>query len=489
MRKGMSKFFLRLSLLLAIFLFSVACGSFTPNENNPMANTPPNDVSSVATSSSTPSVTPPPPQSSAPSEVISNVRLSSSEELWSLAQELWDFYKRRFIFPLSQGNNMLAGARHKGESWIPFDFTSTTFGSRGAYVSEAVGYGLLLSLFMNEQNIFDSILHDAERYLFMHSTGHYSWLGYWDPATQAIERRQTNAASDADMDIAAALILAIGRWGDNTITAELYEPHVETPYISTFTYSERVRTLLETTNRNFLNTYGDLMYINPGFVFLSQNSGFLRDYRAINASYFSFAWLRLYEQFQQREGFFIEDWAEVARDCQQIMTRFRHFDIGLQPDWMGIDGSQILTSDGAVDTRYRYDFFKDAVRVPWRLAKDAIWFNDSFSQDFCNRAVDFVWNNRAGTYFDGNAQHITDNAGNPIFSSGGAAMWSTLFLASDAPEEQKNWWADELRNMVITNEHGSFVSGDNRYFENSLALFALIMLSGRFVNFYELSAN
>ena len=83
--------------------------------------------------------------------------------------------------------------------------------SSGAVVnssnSEGIGYGMLLSVFANDQNTFDKLWMYSQQFLDPHG------LMNWYIAPDGNSVLGTNAATDGDEDMAFALLMADKRWG------------------------------------------------------------------------------------------------------------------------------------------------------------------------------------------------------------------------------------------------------------------------------------
>ena len=218
---------------------------------------------------------------------------------------------------------------------------------------------------------------------------------------------------------------------------------------------------------------------------LTTASGYDDDYWVVNPSYFIIANLELFKEFEQNEGLPQHDWDLVIEGCTNIMKRYVSYDKGLQPDWMDFYGRPILKS-GKTPVNYKYDMYKDAIRVPWRMATYKLWYDGSYVEEYLTNAVNFVWNNKDGLYYYSDGSYYLDYADNPIFDATGVAMWGTLFMVADsATTEQKTFWEDALQNKLLTDAYGDYyVSGERRYYENALATFAAIMYSGRFAKIY-----
>jgi endo-1,4-beta-D-glucanase Y len=71
--------------------------------------------------------------------------------------------------------------------------------------------------------------------------------------------------------------------------------------------------------------------------------------------------------------------------------------LGLAPDWCTANGdpAPYMTSGPSGNG---YDMWYDGIRVPWRIAIDAIWNNESRAVEFLNNGMNFVNDENAAMY-------------------------------------------------------------------------------------------
>ena len=76
-------------------------------------------------------------------------------------------------------------------------------------VSEGIAYGMLIAVYMNDQPLFDELWKYEQQWLDKNG------LMDWYINAAGTERLGTGAASDADEDMAWALLMADRQWGGN----------------------------------------------------------------------------------------------------------------------------------------------------------------------------------------------------------------------------------------------------------------------------------
>jgi len=183
-----------------------------------------------------------------------------------------------------------------------------------------------------------------------------------------------NAATDADEDMALALIVADQRWGGqrrsnttqrhsgirrrqrralnhqrqgDTVTA-LHEDDV---------YREAALTLLD---RILLYEIEDgTNVVKPGDVWGGSD--------ITNPSYFAPGYYHVFAKYTGNAR-----WNAVADQCYATLAALRQYNngTGLVPEWCTATGTPV--SGGTWDYDYKYN----ACRMPWRLAIDYLWFQD-----------------------------------------------------------------------------------------------------------------
>ena len=265
---------------------------------------------------------------------------------WNTALEsTLEGYKTRYI------TNFTSGLVHD---------PSRTADTVSASVSEATGYGLLIFLWGNKQTYFDALWTAAKakqqkaNYLF-------SWIQ--DKNGNVFS---PTSATDAEQDIAMALIFAdrlkktgYSGWKDSVIDYGL-----EATKILGAIYQ------LEISN-NYVYP-DDLGFINPDF----------------NPSYFSPAAYKVFSQFENSST---HNWKGVIDQGYAVMNANPGSSKGLAPDWCNFNGSiPSVISRNAGPKGNGTDFWYDAIRVPFRLALDSLWYNDSRAINFLDNAMSWI---------------------------------------------------------------------------------------------------
>jgi endo-1,4-beta-D-glucanase Y len=322
-------------ILVVLFAVIVSCGNNNPATPGESSSNDHN-FSSIAISSS--SVIP-----DAPLPFLEMVPLSSVSYDWTPAlQATWQGILQTNISPYS------TGLVHRPYSETP-----------GDAVSEGVAYGMMLALYNNDQQSFNSIWQAAEQYLW--NGAYYDWRANESGAVVG-----TGAATDADQDIALWLIFA-----DDLVQKNIWQP-LDT---NALPYKERALSLLDAMwNARMITSSGILA---PGAGWGGQ--------AFVNPGYFAPAFYKIFAQFDTTHN-----WDLVVQTSYDIIEANPGYALGLLPDWMAPSGELLPRGPGYNaygDGKYLY---KDAIRVYWRLATDALWFKEPRAISFLQNAMAFL---------------------------------------------------------------------------------------------------
>ncbi|UPY37051.1 glycosyl hydrolase family 8 [Sediminicoccus sp. KRV36] len=226
-------------------------------------------------------------------------------------QQDWVAFQRRFVTP---------------EGRI------TDNGNRNISHSEGQGYGLLGALRANDQPSFDLILGWTMANLRRSTDALFAWR--WDPSTSP-NVTDLNNASDGDIFIAWALLLAAEQWRNPT-------------YLR----------LGQAIGRDLLRRC--VVNVGSRWVLLPGAYGFQSPQRiVINLSYYAFAALRAISRHVPDPA-----WPRLETDGLALIRDSRFGMYGLPPDWLELprDGGRPVMARG---WPMRFSF--DAVRIPLNL--------------------------------------------------------------------------------------------------------------------------
>ena len=114
-----------------------------------------------------------------------------------------------------------------------------------------------------------------------------------------------------------------------------------------------------------------------------------------------------------------DNWTGVLNAMYAYMQKVQDAGTGVFPDWSNDAGAATKPSNGSADNTY-WQFNKESVRIPWRIAWDYYWYQDpraaavltklngfiskkaSSNPDDMALAVNYSWNLSVGKDYTGN---------------------------------------------------------------------------------------
>ncbi len=275
--------------------------------------------------------------------LYSNSRYSGSTRTFSpytLLQSSWEKYKVNF---LSEDGRILDHSQ---------DNITT---------SEGQSYALLRAVWSDDRQTFDRVWLFTKNNLQHKNDKLFGWKwGKLSDSTYGfLKDGGDNSASDADSDIAFALILAGHRWSSD-------EYIVQSKEILTDMWNKET---VEIRGKRFLAA-GNWAQSSESII--------------VNPSYFSpYAW-RIFASIDTEH-----DWNSLVGPGYELLTNATTSpldtskSVGLPPDWVAVSkatGELKAAPLPNLKTHYSYD----AMRIPWRVALDYQWNRDARAYEYLN---------------------------------------------------------------------------------------------------------
>jgi endoglucanase len=260
--------------------------------------------------------------------------------------------------PRSQETQLLAALwqNYKRTSWEASSGRTIDHQSESVTTSEGQGYTLLRAAWENDQPTFTKTWQWTAAHL-QRPDKLFSWRwGTRADGSSGILTDQggQNTASDADTDIAFALLLAYGRWH---VPEYLQAAQAIVPAI----WQQEV---VQVTGKPVLAADNLERQSTSGAV-------------AVNPSYFAPYAYRVFARLDPAHdwnGLVRNSYALIAAASQSKLDTSRSAD--LPPDWLSVQtrtGQLAATGNSSQTTDFSYDAF----RTVWRTALDAHWSHDA----------------------------------------------------------------------------------------------------------------
>lgn len=312
--------------------------------------------------------------------------------------------------------------------------------------SEGQSYALLRSVWIDDKDTFDLVWKWTKTTMKRPNDHLFGWK--WGKRTDGtygfFENGGENSASDADSDIALALILASRRWDDKTyqtdadnILADLWK--VETAQA------------------------GGKRYLIAGN--WSQDPNRI----IINPSYFApYSW-RIFAHVDKKH-----DWNSLISPAYELLTHVGTAPldgdkgVGLPPDWVAVDkqtGQLSATHLDKLSTNYSYD----AIRVPFRIAIDYQWNHEPKAATYLKNSFTTLHNDYKNT---GKLFNAYAHDGQPLTTIESPALYAGVlgaFMVTD-PDLAKKLYEEKIMRLY-SNDENSF-DPSLPYYEQNLVWFA-----------------
>lgn len=338
---------------------------------------------------------------------------------------------------------------------------------KNSTVSEGIAYGMLIAVFMDEQDLFDDLWQYEQKWLDG-GTGLMNW--YINAAGTGLGSNPSGGgpASDADLDMALALVLADKQWGGQ---GKLGKPYIE---------------LAKTQIHNvWVHEIWDYKYIKPWPA---------NGQPPINLSYFAPAYHRIFARIDTdnvnpttKVNYWIESLdAMYALLNTTVSSSGGNPNYGLVPAWSDLsgkpNGGAFGGSGGPSPTNYQYD----SCRVPFRIGLDYCWFGESRAQAYVGKTTSFF----SGVV--GGASKIVDGYGldgapQAQYQKDGNAQTQSAAFVGPAAVGAMNSSANQ---RFLDDAYGILAAGKSvvggTYYDESWMVLSLLMMTANFVDYTSL---
>lgn len=326
----------------------------------------------------------------------------------------------------------------------------------GGSISEGQAYALLRALWADDPATFARVYHWTYKNLSRRQTHGDALLAWhWGRDQDGSEKvLDWNTATDGDLDYALALVLAARRG---------WRPPPGAPE-----YAAEARQVLQNIlDLETVRLPGGELLLTPG------NWHEDRPPYLVNPSYFSPAAYRVFADLQPRAG-----WEGLRDAAYALLPRLASGmgdlkGVGLFPDWCRVDELGRPAPAPGRDTHFGWE----AVRLPWRLALDGLWFREERATRLLQqRFLPFFqqeWQAR------GRLMALYSYEGKPLVNYESPVLYAGVLAAALAARDQA--FARQMAARILTfyrqeKDRAFFAEPDNYYADNwawlGLALYA-----------------
>jgi len=325
-------------------------------------------------------------------------------------------------------------------------------GNTSKNVSEAQGYGMMITAFMagydtNAQLYFDGLYH----FYKSHPSNINLNLMDWQQITcNDSPSNDDDSASDGDIDIAFSLLLANRQWGSQGTINYLLEA---TQIIEAIMASDINHAVWSVKLGDWANS-GDSQYY-----YGTRSSDFIMDhFRAF------------YCQTQNT------NWNQVINTCYNLLTNIQvnySPNTGLLPDFIiHLNSNSRPAGANYLEGNHDGEYYYNACRTPWRIALDYLLNNELIAKNSINTI-----NTWLRTSTNGNTNQISNGYklnGEALYNWNDASFIGPFTVAAMCDINHQDW-LNNLYNELLSN---TIASGD--YYSNTIKLLSLISISGNY---------
>lgn len=199
---------------------------------------------------------------------------------------------------------------------------------------EAQGFAMVAIAYMGDKSIFDKMYDFYKSKCSANTCG----LMNWKVNCTGVEPNGAGAATDGDIDVACALIVANWQWPDAG-------------------YDTKAKDLIGKLDRMITQCSG-LSTVYPG---CNTGNGLWGGCNETDISYYAPAFFRYFAELTGDDK-----WKKLADDTHTIRDNAANKTTGLVPDWQSVAGN------AGAGSRNAY-FGPDAIRAPYKQALDYVW--------------------------------------------------------------------------------------------------------------------
>jgi endo-1,4-beta-D-glucanase Y len=320
----------------------------------------------------------------------------------------------------------------------------------GSTVSEGIGYGMILAVYMDDQKLFDNLWNYEQLHLGSHG------LMDWEIGPDGkVTSGGAGAATDGDEDMAWALVMADRQWGGKGALSDTYLNHAKKLIGLIWTYE------VDQTRGAMLkpgDQWGDVDVTNP--------------------SYFAPAYYRVFGQVTGKT----DDWNKVISANYDILEKSLNATSGnasngLVPAWCDSSGKPISPFSGA--PMY---FQNDSTRTPFRVGQDYCFFGEPRAKAYLAEISSFYAGTGVAKIVDGYALDGTPQPDKAVNGLQAASFVGPAGVGAMSDAKYQSFINDAYAAVATLN-----LTAGTIYYQKSWTALSLLMLTANLVDFTQLT--
>jgi endo-1,4-beta-D-glucanase Y len=329
-------------------------------------------------------------------------------------------------------------------------------------VSEGIAYGMIIAVYMNDQALFD----DLWKYALAHSWTYAApgggskstiLMNWYISSSGSLGSNPSGggAATDADEDMAWALIMADKQWSGQGSLSKSYLEYAKQLLSDIWSYE-----------------------ILDGK--LPKNGSGWGDWNSLNISYFAPAYYRVFAKVSGNAP-----WGTDVVKCVydtidgNLTAANANQSNGLVPAFSTSTGGDAWVSAGQSPQRHDYQY--DSCRTPFRIGLDACLFNDARAKSYVAKTSQFFAGIGAANIKDGYSL-----SGNPTPEYGGTRGYQGRSAAFIGPAGVGAMHNSSYQSFVddvwgLIRQNNMWCGG--QYYDESWTMLTMLMMSGNLLDY------
>ena len=313
--------------------------------------------------------------------------------------------------------------------------------------TEGMSYGMMVCVQLNKKAEFDRLWKWVRTYMYIPEGPCRNYFA-WSCSTDGTHNAE-GPAPDGEEYFAMALFFASARWGDGE---------------GIFAYSKEAKAILrECIHKGEPGHPGEPMW--------EPSNHLIKFVTNMDFSDPSYHLPHFYELFAENaEEGDREFWRQAAAASREYLHKACHKETGLSAEYADYDGTPHA---GHQEIFGRHDwYYSDAYRTIANIAMDHLWYDkDPWQTEIANRLQKFYCEEHR-EHWDGvfliDGTRLEEKALHPVAIVAVNAQAALAADGSHVKECVDRFWNTPLR------------TGDRRYYDNFLYLFAMLALSGNY---------
>jgi oligosaccharide reducing-end xylanase len=316
--------------------------------------------------------------------------------------------------------------------------------------TEGMSYGMMMCVQMNRKKEFDCLWKWARTYMYLEKGANKGYFA-WSVGTDG-KKNAYGPAPDGEEYFAMALFFASHRWGDGE---------------GIFQYSNEAKNLLHTCLHKGETDIGRPMWDPNNYLIR-----FITECDFTDPSYHLPHFYELFALWAKEED--RPFWKKAAAASREYLTKACHPVTGLSAEYSTYEG-QPYSGDQEIFGRHDW-YYSDAYRTIANIALDYEWFaKDTEHGTWCKETAEklqFFFSKTVGertrAVYTIDGTILEEEALHPVAITAVNAQASLALHGEYARKCVEEFWNTPLR------------TGDRRYYDNCLYMFAMLALSGQY---------